>query len=194
MKIAVSGVHGIGKTTDVQRIGEEFNLEILPEQARYLLNTEYPFQEVDSNLSVFMDFQTEVLNRQVKLLEENQYNNFVTDRTPIDSLAYVVERLGAERFCYSKYFEDYFNKAFDAMKMIEFDKIFFINFSTKSEIFWKRKEADGNRNLSVMYMKSLNEVMGSLYLSGIQKFSVYSISSEYNSAERFEKIKRILDD
>ncbi len=192
MKIGISGIHGIGKTTDVKQISEQFGLKILNEQARHFLDTEFPFEEVNTNLAVFMDFQNEVLNNQIKLLEENKDEDFITDRTPVDSLAYVVERLGAERYTHFSYFEDYFNRTFDIMKKIEFDRVFFINFYAKDTTFWKNKQ-DGQRNLSVMYMKSLNEIMLSLYSYFYMNKKVFKIPSYKTSNQRFEIIKKEIE-
>ena len=160
MKICVSGVHGIGKTSLVKWISEKYNLPLLSEQARFLLDTEYPFEIVNTDLSVFMDFQNHVLDNQKTVLEGQ--DNFVTDRSPIDSLSYVLERLGAERYLFPYYYQNYLERALSIIETLKFDHIFFIEFDIEDHPFWKNRK-DGQRDLSPMYMKSLNNIMKSLY-------------------------------
>jgi nicotinamide riboside kinase len=162
--VAVSGVHGIGKTTLVKELTRVDNSLFLEEQARKLLDTKYYFKDVNSNLSVFMDFQNEVLDNQIELLLRFKNDRFVTDRTPIDSLAYVTERLGAERYLYSYFYESYIKRIKDILSEIDFDTIYFLNFDVEYECFWKNKE-DSQRNLSPMYMFSLNEIMMNSYVN-----------------------------
>ena len=163
MRVAVSGVHGIGKTTIVDYLSNSFELLKLEEQARFLLDNEFPFQDVNRDLSVFMDFQNEVLERQIWLLNKNKDNPyFVTDRTPIDSLAYVIERLGAERYSYSFFYEKYLKKVIDIMDKTHFDIVYYLSFCVDHKVFWKSKE-DNQRNLSCMYLLSLDRIMRDLY-------------------------------
>lgn len=192
MRICVSGVHGVGKSTLVNWIAKEYKLKIYPEMARHLLDTKYPFQDVNEHLSVFMDFQNEVLDNQTDLLF-NLEDDYVTDRSPVDSLAYVVERLGADRYSYTYYYDRYLEKVSRIMDDVNFDLVLFLNFETQDEEFWKGR-IDGQRNLSPMYMKALNEIMLSLYtgeLSGTYKFLEIIDDSNYNF--RVQEAKRLID-
>jgi deoxyadenosine/deoxycytidine kinase len=180
--IAVSGVHGIGKTTLASKISRNNDFIFIEEQARKLLDTKYYFKDVNSSLSVFMDFQNEVLDNQIDLLLKYKDNSFVTDRTPIDSLAYVIERLGAERYLYSYFYESYMRRINSIMKEIDFDTIYFLNFDVDYKCFWKGK-IDNQRNLSPMYMLSLNEIMLNSYGTTF-KTSVKVIESILSLEER----------
>lgn len=192
MRICVSGVHGVGKSTLVNWIAEKYDLKVYPEMARHLLDTKYPFEDVNNELSVFMDFQNEVLDNQIDLLF-NLEDDYVTDRSPVDSLAYVVERLGADRYSYTYYYDKYLERVARIMDEINFDLVLFLNFNTQYEYFWKGK-IDGQRNLSPMYMKALNEIMLSLYtgeLSDTYKF--FEIIDVFALANRKQEAQKLIN-
>lgn len=196
MRICVSGVHGVGKSTLVNWIAEKYDLKVYPEMARHLLDTKYPFEDVNNELSVFMDFQNEVLDNQIDLLF-NLEDDYVTDRSPVDSLAYVVERLGADRYSYTYYYDKYLERVARIMDEINFDLVLFLNFNTQYEYFWKGK-IDGQRNLSPMYMKALNEIMLSLYtgeLSDTYKFfEIIDVFALVNRKQEAQKLINFIQD
>jgi len=162
MRIAISGTHGIGKTTLAKWLSEELGIQMLGEKARGLLESTYPFEIIDRDTTSFLDFQREVLDLQEAEAWTKRNESYVVDRTPVDSLAYVVERLGAERYPFSYFYEKYREKVLESFQSAKYDYIFFLDFSVYDTGFWKGK-VDGNRNLSPMYMKTISDIMLSIY-------------------------------
>lgn len=103
MKIGLTGPSGSGKTTLANFIAEKFDLDFLPgsaslmhnEEAKEFLKTKYNYDPrghrnvinlSNSNPEFGYDFQRLLLESRILKLKGN--DNFVTDRTPIDNLAY----------------------------------------------------------------------------------------------------------
>lgn len=161
MQIAVSGTHSIGKTTLTKYISELLNVPIIGEQARELLERKYVFKEVDQSIEKFKQFQSDILEAQVSL--EHDYRkagkSFVVDRTPMDSLAYVRERLTSERDLDVDYYKSYRRKVLSFMRNNLYNRVYFIRYNS---IF---HEDDGNRNLNPFLMETIDSIMDSEFKS-----------------------------
>jgi adenylate kinase family enzyme len=199
MKICVSGVHGIGKTTLCDWIGKTYDLPVIGERARNLLDSTYPFSTIDKSLAGFMDFQNHVLEGQLydfQVVKEK----FVADRSPVDSLAYVIERLGADRYAFSYYLTRYAQRTHAAMVGADLDIVFFLDFNIEWQEFWKDDE-DPQRNLSPNYMQSLTDIMRIQYKrlyeddsKLIKKLPVFRIINTSDYRERQEIVKETIDE
>lgn len=89
MRIAITGSHGVGKTTLAQRLACDLGVSLLKEAARevaaelYYPNTaSIAFAPMDKK----EDFQNKVLQRQIT--NEAVNRNFISDRAVIDIYAY----------------------------------------------------------------------------------------------------------
>lgn len=90
MKIYLIGSHGTGKTTLSRYISEKYKLPMLTEAARTILSEkELQIDSLRYNLDIVDNYQTDVFKRQ--LVEENKYQDFVADRSLLDSLAYTAQ-------------------------------------------------------------------------------------------------------
>ena len=199
MRICVSGIHGIGKTTLVNKIAEEYKLKVLPEEARILLNKKYSFVDINSNLSVFMDFQNEILDRQVEALEKNKNEHVIMDRSVVDSLAYVVERLSSERHNSSYFLEVYLNNIGMCMRDFPIDHIFYIPFRMDKYIH-SLNGLDAFRNNSFSYLYGLDSILFSEYSRILRytqslyvKQNFYFVSG-HELEEREKEVYSVLDE
>jgi len=94
MRIAISGSHGIGKTTLACALAEKLNLPLLNEAARDIGGrAPYNFKSSRDILAapkeVIKDFQMDVLNEQLKRQLRFQHRGFIADRSILDSIAYL---------------------------------------------------------------------------------------------------------
>lgn len=88
MKIAVVGAHGTGKTTLAKAISEQQGLPLITEQAR-IVAKEMNINNCQSllvNPELARAFQWKVLERQIKA--QLEHNEFVSDRSTLDCIAY----------------------------------------------------------------------------------------------------------
>ncbi len=200
--IAISGVHGIGKTTLVEDLGKKLGCCTLRESASYFLETSYPFEKVDSNLQTFIMFQKEVLDHQIKTLEEaskdfSAEETVIVDRTPVDSLAYVSERFGKERYTLHEYYKDYYFDVLRAMKKFNFSYIFFLDFSYMNRMYewvWNRQYS-GDRNPNPFYLDNLNSIMLNHHLTMSRELHIPNLFRiDYTTTEdRLNFIKSVLE-
>lgn len=87
MKVYFTGCHGSGKTTCARYVSEKYNLPLVTEVARMVLSEkELQLDSLRYDMNVVDEYQSQVFYRQ--LIEEAKYENFVSDRSAIDSLAY----------------------------------------------------------------------------------------------------------
>lgn len=82
-RIAVSGSHGTGKTTLVNRLADIYNLSVINEQAREVHSLGFVINE-DVNLSV----ELLMLMRQMAMEENDPWHRFIVDRSLMDYIAY----------------------------------------------------------------------------------------------------------
>lgn len=151
MKIAVSGAHGTGKTTLVEWISTNYNLPVIGERARDLLETKFSFQSVEDDLETFMQFQSAILNTQIGL--EDEYESFVVDRPLIDSFVYVQERFSKERTLSSRYMNLYYDTLLQFYSVRPYDIILFIR------PFERHYYEDDARNMSPAYVEVLDNLL-----------------------------------
>jgi len=87
MKVFVIGAHSSGKSTLAKYISQKYNLTLLPEVARQILaEQELQIDSLRSNMDLVNDYQMRIFNRQIE--QEQKYENFVSDRSILDVLAY----------------------------------------------------------------------------------------------------------
>jgi len=86
MRIAVTGSHNSGKSTIIEMLSESFPNYILHEEPYYLLLEEgYEIPDPPS----LDDYQT-MLEKSLELIEEEQSDDVLFDRSPVDLLAYAL--------------------------------------------------------------------------------------------------------
>lgn len=176
MKIAVSGSHSVGKTTLVEWISNFYSLPAIGEQARRLLSTKYSFTEVENDLKLFKDFQSEIISDQMDI--EKQYeSSFVVDRPFVDSLAYVEERLCKDRDDDMSYLETYRSKVFALHKRKHYDLI--IHLCPSKDIIMD----DGNRNTNWIYVQMIDRLIDYylhvIYGSNYSKYVLRVLSDNF---------------
>lgn len=168
MRIAVSGAHGLGKTTMVEFISNSFGIVHLGEQARMLINSKYPFCILEKELDTFIKFQKEILDLQEKA-ETEAVDCYVVDRPFVDSFIYVKERLSRDRPKDPKY-ETFFHEYRERTKVLmadRYDLIVFIRFNRFSE-------EDSIRNSNHFYLSVLDDMLELEY----RKMGLYSGSKQ----------------
>jgi len=189
MRIAVSGVHAIGKTSLVEWISKNYDIKMIPEQARYHLENGFPFSEVEKHLEVFKKFQLAVLEGQYTDLKSIGEAGFVMDRTPVDSLAYVEARLAAEKALDIPYFFSYEKEVAFIMKDA-YDFIFFLPFNLE-DVGAYYNPKDEFRNLNPIYMKELSDLI-ELNLRNHASSKVHLLPHFGSLNERIQYIRGIL--
>jgi nicotinamide riboside kinase len=182
MRVACSGVHGSGKTTLVEALAKQFDLKIIPEQARHLLSSKYSFDLVISDFKIFMDFQFEILYNQLAL-ERDAGDNYIVDRPFIDSYIYVKERFIRERCNDLPLFSAYRNLAFTSMLEANYSHILFVR------PFSYQISDDGIRETDPIYILSLDNWLEYEYLK--YPYPYYEINTD-NFKERLTLADNIL--
>lgn len=87
MKIYFVGSHSCGKTTLARYAAKSYNLPLITECARMILSEkELHIDTLRYDIDVVDEYQKEVFSRQIE--EENKYNDFVSDRSSLDNVAY----------------------------------------------------------------------------------------------------------
>jgi nicotinamide riboside kinase len=144
MKIAISGSSGTGKTALTNELSKVLNYSIVKEQVRDIIFEKYN-NKIPTMLRDFKDFETEILNRKIKL-ETELKDNFITDRSTADILCYSLIKLNQEFPEYTMQLKEQCVKWLD-----NYDIIFFIPFGSIPLI------NDGVRstNQSYQYMTSM---------------------------------------
>jgi adenylate kinase family enzyme len=99
-KIAISGSHGIGKTTLAKKISKEFKIKYIPEVARELMEHKH-FNWKKAKKFQVMIFEKAILYSHLFYIVNEK--KFISDRSIIDILAYV--EWNKEKLKASTYFE-----------------------------------------------------------------------------------------
>lgn len=90
MRIYLSGAHSSGKSTLANYIANKYKLPLLPETARMVLSErELRLDALRSDLDAVDEYQAAVFHRQLK--EEAKQEDFVSDRSLLDVLAYSIQ-------------------------------------------------------------------------------------------------------
>jgi nicotinamide riboside kinase len=163
IRVTIIGSHGTGKTVIAKLISEKLNLPLITEVAR-----NYDLKKIDrkSNIEKFRTIQKKILNDQ--LFYENSYENFVSDRSTIDNLAYWLSN------CYS-YASDNENEIYLSRSLN--------NVSNYSHIFLIKPEFsikdDGFRDLDPIYQKKIEIIIDTiLQIQKIRYFLLTGTISE----------------
>ena len=176
-RIYLVGAHSTGKTTLANYISNRYNIRMLSEVSRKLINDRgLDLSDIRSDIDTTNEFQREIFEKQLEM--ESNYSEFVSDRA-FDNLAYsgLYSNITNELF-FSDEFEEY-------MKGIKNSIVFFIR--PREELL----EDDGTR-------KALD--METLYkLDGIIKFilEIYDVSyvsiNTSNLSERIRTVEQVMD-
>lgn len=90
MKIAFTGASSTGKTTLAKALEKKFELKYINVDSRRIID-DLNHSNIDNlNKQEFIEFQKRWLGK--KLINEKNINNFITDRTYIDAIAYMSNR------------------------------------------------------------------------------------------------------
>lgn len=86
MRIALTGAHGVGKTTLARQLAEKYNLEIIPECARELLDSAgWDWHSLNITERLMLEAS---IARTYRSYFAQIEDNWVSDRTPLDVIAY----------------------------------------------------------------------------------------------------------
>lgn len=183
MNLYISGSHGVGKTTLVQWAADQFGLQMVPEQARLLLQTKYKLADVENDFDVFKAFQRDVLDQQWCAEKEirDRGDRYVVDRPFIDSFVYVHERYVKERANVDEYYCQYGKDVVDRMAWMGEQPytVFFIRWSSE---LWET--TDEYRNTSPFYAEAIDFLLESNWRSTDDAIVI--------STTQFEQRKTIL--
>lgn len=89
MRMTFIGGPGVGKTTLAQRMAERLSLPLLPEQSRPIAR-EWGLTPATIPDHRFMEFQWEILWRQMANEGLHHDNGFIADRCVIDTIAHLI--------------------------------------------------------------------------------------------------------
>ena len=97
MKLFISGISGIGKTTLANSISKEHNIPFVVGSTK-LIWSKYGIKQHGDIISmcnnqpkIGLKFQNEVLDYRLEMM--HQHKDFVTDRSPIDNVVYTLTQL-----------------------------------------------------------------------------------------------------
>lgn len=158
MKISLSGVSGVGKTTLAKQIAEHYGIPFISGSAKVLWKKHDIIDHADliertiGDIAWGYEFQLELLELRRKTLIENE--SFVTDRAPIDSLAYFLSQLAP--FLSEKQTKVYIDNCIDLMD--KYNHKIFMSYIKPFEVV-----EDGaritNRYYQVMMQSIFNDVI-----------------------------------
>lgn len=153
MKIAITGAHGVGKTTLAEKLQEHLpHYELMAEPYYQLEELGYEFSETPN-----ADDFAEQLNYSIKQIDASG-DNVIFDRCPVDIMAYL-EALNGIQFINSMY-----DKAESAME--EIDLIIFVPIEEPDRIAYQKSDYPELRD-------AVNEILKeSVYDFGIEVIEV----------------------
>ena len=103
MKIFISGVSGVGKTTMAKQISKDYKIPFIEGSSKVLWDKYNIKSHIELIKKTYLepqfglDFQNELLDYRKNLIEKN--DSFVSDRSPLDNLTYfllqVSDKLGS---------------------------------------------------------------------------------------------------
>lgn len=183
MRVGLCGAHRVGKTTLIQQLVERTHLSAVK------TSTTQVFKDNGLDPSKHYDFKTR-LNIQFKILDalnrSYQTDNFITDRTPIDTLAYLLCDVNnsVPENCEEDIIR-YYNLCNDSCK--QFDLIILVQ--PGINVVYE----EGKALNSISYMEHLNVVMLGLLKSLGIKHQVIPRDT-VDLAKRTKLISEFIDD
>lgn len=174
MKIGITWTHGTWKSTLLEKID---NVNKIPEIAREIVEKE----NLDLNNMSLKDkwkFQIRLLKEQI-IRENKIWNNFVSDRTYIDLLAYTrqLEHINKNTILFVKILENLVKKTNKI-----YDYIFYIPIEFQLEI-------DGLRHENLNFQKKIDKEIINIFI----EFWIKHITLKGNVEERLKKYNNILN-
>lgn len=150
-KISIIGTQSSGKTTLAKELSQKLKLPMITEIAR-----RWNIEKV-SQIEL-VDIQKEMLN--IQILEENKYEQFISDRGTIDNLSYWLHNV-ADIVSYGE------NKRYQMKALMNVGKYSHI-FLLKPEFY---PVNDGFRNTNIIYQLQIAEVIDTIIrLYGIKYY------------------------
>lgn len=90
MRVYFVGAHSTGKTTLARYVSQYHQVPMITEVARMVLSEkEMNLDSLRYDLAQVDDYQRQIFHRQIE--EEKRYDNFVSDRSFVDCLAYAAQ-------------------------------------------------------------------------------------------------------
>lgn len=115
--IGLVGVGGTGKTTVLNRLSKQYELTTVPSVARMVFKT-FGLESEDDLAALRpearLHIQEEILRRKIQVDAASAKYGFITDRTPLDTLAYLVH--SSADILSKEMFAELLRKTIDALR------------------------------------------------------------------------------
>lgn len=98
MRLFISGVSGIGKTTLAQRVSQEYDIPFIVGSTKMIWH-KYGIKSHKEIISMCINqpkigyqFQMEIIDYRLEMMQTHK--EFVTDRSPVDNVVYMLTQMG----------------------------------------------------------------------------------------------------
>ncbi len=147
MKIAFTGASSTGKTTLAKAMEEKIPLKYINVDSRKIID-ELKHSNIDNlNEQEFLEFQKIWLNE--KLINEKSIENFITDRTYIDAIAYMRNRNITDIELFNSYLKKM--EVYDFIFYLPIGRIPFLNDG------YRTKDEESNKNVDKYILDLLQQ-------------------------------------
>ena len=92
--IGLSGSHGTGKSTLAEACVEAFGIQFVRSEASRIIREAGYSAATDYDFETRLHLQELILDGAIESYEVNKYQTFITDRTPLDFLTYLMTDIG----------------------------------------------------------------------------------------------------
>ena len=158
--IGLTGSHGSGKTTLAQAFSETFDVTFLKSNASQVIIDAGYNPSLGYNFATRLKLQKLILASAVKSYEDNGSNTFVSDRTPLDFLAYLLSDVGRNTVNDELYLElaDFSSRCYQAL-----NKYFNVVVVVQPGVELVEREGKGSANSA--YVEHFNTLICGLAVS-----------------------------
>jgi nicotinamide riboside kinase len=182
MRIGFIGSHSTGKTSVALRLAEEHrNILYVPSASRKVLADGMPLNRQADEVSQILTTLARVVDEQ-SAYEENADKIILSDRTPLDSLAYTKYQIDAVWGGEHKFYWDYSEK-FVKSAMLNYDLVFYFPVGQFA------LTPDGVRDTDEYYRERIDEIIEDL-LGETELLNPYITMIDGSVAERTEFVKQ----